>query len=137
MDGVEIQLNDALLACPGDAQQIKSAWQANLKGCPEGSAVLIYRKRQGSRFSGFPSRIKGVQAKSRATWNGPADDRHWLYNMSLAMAHTWFAPPVEILPYVVFGHADIAGEGQFAIDTLLPIIRAKQAGLADKIPLKP
>jgi hypothetical protein len=40
MDGVETQLNDALLACPGDTQQIKSAWQANLKGCPEGSAVL-------------------------------------------------------------------------------------------------
>jgi hypothetical protein len=57
--------------------------------------------------------------------------------MSLAIAYTWFAPPVEILPYVVFGHADIAGERQFAIDTLLPIIRAKQAGLADKIPLKP
>jgi hypothetical protein len=137
MDGAETQLNDALLACPDAARQIKSAWRANIKRCPEGSVVLLYRKRQDSRFNGFPSRIKGVQAKARAAWNGPADDRHWLYNMSLAMAYTWFAPPVEILPYVVFGHADIAGERQFAVDVLLPIISRKTAELADQIPLKP
>jgi hypothetical protein len=124
MAGERFAMNDAALAHLGnyDAAKVKGAWQASVNDYPAGYAVLAFKERKGGRFpAGFPARIKGIQRKARDGWSHP-EDRHWLYNMELAIAFAFLMPLKEISRYLVFGYADIAGERQFAVNTLLPIV---------------
>jgi hypothetical protein len=139
MTGEPFAMNDAALAhLRYDAAKIKGAYQASVKDCPNGYAVLPFRERKRGRFTGgFTARIKGIQRKARDGWIHP-DDRHWVYNMSLAAAFAFLMPLKEISRYLVFGYADIAGERQFAINVLLPIVymRLKAEGALPELPGK-
>jgi hypothetical protein len=138
MTGERFAMNDGALSRLRnyDAAKIKDAYQKSVKDCPDGYAVLSFRERKRGRFpAGFTARIKGIQRKARDGWDNP-DDRHWLYNMALAVAFALLMPLKEISRYLVFGYADIAGERQFAVDTLLPIVymRLKAEGALPELP---
>jgi hypothetical protein len=136
MAGEPFAMNDGALARLSNinATIIKDAYQKAVKDCPPGYTVVPFRKRNEGRFpAGFAGRIKGIQRKARDAEKHP-DDKHWLYNMILAVAYAWCLPLTEMTRYLVFGHADIAGERDYAIRSLLPVVFSRTRGVDGLIP---